>query len=154
MLEIFWLWKDHSTGVAGVLQRRCSACIMRAGRGCAGTGAGTGSNPGCGVRLWQPPLACQHPLGASLLKGAVRSLGSDCHLLPVNSWSSPSLLYKVCHICPVAGSRTKIPAVSFKLGRMVPAAGMWPGFFALSTPQGLGQQKASPLALMGAWLQC
>lgn len=144
MLEIFWLWKDHSTGVAGVPQLRCSACIMRASRGCAGMGAGTGSNPGCGVWLQQPPLACQHPLGASQLKGAVGSLGSDCHLLPVNSWSSPSLLYKVCHTCPVAGSHMKISAVSLKLGRMVPAAGMRPGFASI-TPRAWDNRKPTLL---------
>lgn len=113
-------------------------------RGCAGMGAGAGSNPGCGVRLQQPPLACQHAPGASQLKGAVGSLGSDCHLLPVNSWSSPSLLYKVCHLCPVAGSRMKISAVSLKLGRLVPAAGMWP-VLASSTPRALDIKKPALL---------
>ena len=53
-------------------------------------------------------------------------MGSDYHLLPVNYWSSPSLLYKVCYICPVAVSHVKIVAVSVKLGRLVPAASMFP----------------------------
>jgi len=90
------------------------------------------------------------PLGPSHLEGAVGSLGSNYHL-PVNCWSSPSLLCKVCRISPVDASHVKILAESLRLGRLVPAAGIFPTlpFGHQAPPRRLDDRKP---ALLPQWV--
>lgn len=120
-----WLWEDYSAEASGVAQLQCQTCIMSVVGAVLAQGLLANVNPGSGVR--QTIIGCwsQHPLGLSLLKGAVISLGSNYHLLPVNSWSSPSLLYQVCHICSVVVSHLKIFAMCLTLGRLFPAASVF-----------------------------
>lgn len=116
-----WLWKDYRAEVSGVAQLQCQTCIMSVVGAVLAQGLLGNLNPGSGVR--QTIIGCwsQHPLGLILLKGAVVSLGSNYHLLPVNSRSSPSLLYQVCYICPVVVSHLKIFAMCLMLGRLASA---------------------------------
>lgn len=141
MLEV-WLWKVSSPGAAGVPQLPSSTRIMRMARAVLARGLAHGLNPGCGARQSSGGCWSQHPLEPRQLKGAVGSLGSDYRLLPVNYRSSPSLLCKVCYICPVAVGHVKIFAVSLKLGRLVPAAGMFP---ILPFPRRLDDRKPALL---------